>query len=291
MNLAALIPVALKTSIFLTVFGIGLKATLGDATWLLRHPGQLGKSLMAMNVLVPLFAVALAAAFDLHPVVKIALVLLAVSPVPPFLPKKLLKAGGHQSYVYGLLLAATLLSLVLVPVSVAFIGRLFGRDVHVASSVILQAVLTAILLPLAAGMSVRAIMPNVAERLEPVVTKVGGVLLLAAVPIIFTAWPAISMLIGNGSVGAIVAMVLAGLAVGHLLGGPDEDNRTVLGLASASRHPGVAMAVAHATFPSQKLVPAAVLLYLLVSIVVTLPYVNLRKRRQAAVATPRPVRH
>src|SRR5689334_20587568 len=98
MHPATLIPLALKASIVLTVFGLGLSARWGDAPSLLRRPGQLLRSLLAMTVIMPLFAVALAGAFALHPAVKIALVALAVSPVPPFLPKKELRAGGGTSY-------------------------------------------------------------------------------------------------------------------------------------------------------------------------------------------------
>ena len=62
------------------------------------------------------------------------------------------------------------------------------------------------------------------------------------------------------------------------LGGPDDEDRSVLALASAARHPGVAMAVASANFPDQKLAPAAILLYLLLSAILTIPYVMWRRR-------------
>ncbi|MGH9882109.1 MAG: hypothetical protein ACRD6N_11795 [Pyrinomonadaceae bacterium] len=95
MTLQTLIPLALKASIVLLVVGLGLKASLKDATYLFRRPGQLLRALLAMNVLMPLFAVAVAVIFDLTPAVKIALVALAVSPIPPVLPNKAMKAGSH----------------------------------------------------------------------------------------------------------------------------------------------------------------------------------------------------
>jgi BASS family bile acid:Na+ symporter len=290
-NAAALIPLALKLSITLIVFGLGLRATFADATWLFRQPGMLVRSVLGMNVILPLFAVALAVAFDLPPAVKIALILIAVCPVPPILPKKQMKGGGDQPYVYGLVVAAAVLSIVLVPLTVAAIGAWFGRELAVPPRLVLDTVLQTILVPLTVGMLINILMPKVAARLAPIAGTVGSVLLLAAIPILVIAWPAITSLVGNGSVGAIVAFVIAALVIGHLLGGPDEDNKTTLALAGASRHPGLAIAIANATFPGQKLVPAAVLLYLLVSAVVTLPYVNLRKRRHAAAGTPRPLGH
>lgn len=292
MDLAALIPLLVKLSIILVVLGLGLRATVADATWLFRHPALLIRSLMGMNVVFPLVAAALAAVFDVHPAVKIALILLAVSPVPPVLPRKQMKASGQGSYVYGLLVAATVLSIVLVPVMVALIGALFGRTVLVAPSVVLRAVLTTLLVPLALGIVVNTIAPLLASRLAPFISTAGVILLsIAVIPLLVFAWPAVSSLIGSESIAVIVTLVIVGLALGHLLGGPEEDNRTVLALASATRHPGVAMAVASATFPGQKLVPAAIVLYLLVSAIITLPYVNIRKRRHTLPATPRPVGH
>jgi bile acid:Na+ symporter, BASS family len=105
------------------------------------------------------------------------------------------------------------------------------------------------------------------------VLLVGGVL-----PILFTTWPAIRSLVGNGTLAGIAAFVLIGLVAGHLLGGPEEDGRTLLALSSASRHPGIAMAAAHADFPQQTLVPAAIMLYLIVSAVVSMPYLSWRRR-------------
>jgi BASS family bile acid:Na+ symporter len=116
------------------------------------------------------------------------------------------------------------------------------------------------------------------------VSLVATVLLFAGVlPILFTAWPAIVSLIGNGTVLAIAAFVLAGLAVGHLLGGPDPEDRTVLAFSTAFRHPGVAIAIASANFPGQKLVPAAVVMYLVVSAVVSIPILAWRRRQHARI--------
>jgi hypothetical protein len=75
--------------------------------------------------------------------------------------------------------------------------------------------------------------------------------------------------------------VVVGLAAGHLLGGPDAEDRTVLALSTASRRPAIAMAIAHTNFPEQTLAMAAVLLYLIVDAIVALPYLNWTKRRHA----------
>ena len=77
MNMTAIILLMLKASIMLSVFAIGLKATFADATFLFRRPSHLLRALLSMNVLMPLAAWALAAPFDLHPAVKITLLVIS----------------------------------------------------------------------------------------------------------------------------------------------------------------------------------------------------------------------
>jgi BASS family bile acid:Na+ symporter len=119
----------------------------------------------------------------------------------------------------------------------------------------------------------------VAERIAPTAARVGNVLLLAGLlAVLVVTGPAIVSLVGNGTVLVIAAVVLAGLAAGHWLGGPDPDDRTALAIASSMRHPGVALAIARLNFPEERLVPAAVLLFLLVNVIATLPYGVWRRR-------------
>jgi BASS family bile acid:Na+ symporter len=205
-----------------------------------------------MFVVMPLFAAALASAFDLHPAVKIALVALAVSPIPPLLPKKEMRAGAESSFAIGLLVAAALLSIVFTPLAVDLLGKAFGTPALISPAAITRLVLLTVIVPLGVGMLVRRAAPTFAERAaKPIVLAATALLVASVIPILFTAWPAIESLIGNGTLAAIAAFVLVGLAAGHLLGGPDPEDRTVQALSTASRHPGIAMAIASANFPEQ----------------------------------------
>ena len=55
----------LKASIALSVFAIGLDFRPNDATYFLRRPARLARSLLAMDVIMLMVAVAIVAAFDL----------------------------------------------------------------------------------------------------------------------------------------------------------------------------------------------------------------------------------
>lgn len=290
MSLATLILLALKASIFLNVFALGLSASLRGAMCLFRRPGRLARAILSMFVVMPLFAALIAFAFDLHPAVKIALIALAVSPIPPLLPKKEMKAGGGAAHAIGLLVAAALLSILFTPLAVDLLGKAFGTPARMPPAAIARIVLVTVIVPLGAGMLIRRAASAFAERGSSLITLLATVLLIASViPILFTAWPAIKSLIGNGTLITIVAFVLVGLAAGHLLGGPAPEDRTVQALSTAFRHPGVAMAIAGANFPDQKLTPAATLLYLIVSAIVSIPYVTWRKRRHVGTTGGAPV--
>jgi BASS family bile acid:Na+ symporter len=271
----------LAASALLNLFSIGLSASLQDATYLFRRPRELARALLAMNVLMPLFAVALNSVFDFVPAVKIALVALSVSPIPPPIPAKEMKSGGSASYVLGLQLAVGLLAIIVVPLAMAAIGQLRDGALQVSIASVATVVFISIVMPVAIGIFVHRLAPAFSERVAPLLTSVSGIGVVACIVVVWiSAAPAMWSLIGDGSVAALAAFVLVGLTVGHVLGGPRPENRTSLAIATASRHPGVALLLARGNFPQERLVVAAVLLYLLVNAVLAVPYLLWTKRRQ-----------
>lgn len=274
MSLEAMILLLLKSAIVLAVFALGLGTTPQDTTYLFHRPRRLVMALLSMNVIMPLFAAAMIAAFELRPAVEIVLIALAVSPIPPMLPQKSLKAGGAMSYTISLLLTASLLAIVFVPLAMELLGLVFGKSVQVSPWLVAKIVALTVLAPLMGGLLVSHLARAFAQRIAKPISVVSTVLLIAgAIPILFTVMPTIVSLIGNGTLAAIVAFVLLGLLVGHLLGGPEPAQRRVLALTTSSKHPGVAAAIAIANFPEKDLVLAAILLYLLVNIAISIPYI------------------
>jgi hypothetical protein len=127
-------------------------------------------------------------------------------------------------------------------------------------------------------MTIRALRPALGDRIELPASLVGSVALrLATLALLVTGLQAIWALIANGMVIAIAFLVVVGLAAGHLLGSPQPDGRTVLGLAGASRHPGIAFAAVAATSLGAHF-GATVVLYLLLGDLFGLPYTIWRQR-------------
>jgi bile acid:Na+ symporter, BASS family len=281
------IVLALQASIMMTVFGFGLEASPGDVLYLVRRPSLLGRSLLAMFVIMPAFAILVVKVFALPPPVEIALVALSISPIPPILPARQLRVGGDASYGLGLMVITGLLSILIVPVAVEILARSLTRPFAMPPAAIARVVLLIAILPLAAGVACRAMWPAVAARIaKPIdlIAKVG--LVIGVLAILASVVPAIFSQAGEGAVAAMAAFVLVGLAVGHWLGGPDADHRPVLALSTASRHPAIALAIAKANFPDEPYLGAAIVLFLLVNLLVAVPYLRRQKQRLTAVSKP-----
>jgi BASS family bile acid:Na+ symporter len=295
MELKQLVLLAIQVSIIATVFGFGLRASTDDVLYLVRRPGLLGRSLLAVLVIMPIVAVALISTFHFPPTVNVVLSALSVSPVPPLFPKKGDKAGGPGSYGVGLMATLAVLSIGLVPLGVALMGRLmpmvgellgrvFRQPFGMGPGPIAAVMLKMVLLPLGVGVAIRTLVPATANRLAgPVSTAANVMLPLAILPLAVVVLPTVWGLIGDGTVVAFVLFVIVGLAVGHVLGGPDPHHAGVLALASASRHPAIALTIAAANFPEERF-GGTIVLYLIVNTIVAIPYIAWQRKHVAAAA-------
>ena len=281
MDLAGVIQLVLRTSVMMIVFSLGLQATTQDATYLFRKPKRLLRSMATMLIIMPFLAALLVQALGLPPAVKITIVVLSVSPVPPILPRKQLAAGGTRSYALGLLVAAAVISILFVPAAVELFGKVFNKPAGISIGTMARIVTASVMGPLVAGLAVRRFRAEFASRAAGPLSRLAGLLLIIGVlPVLFTQISAAISLIGHGTLLALTAFVVIGLVAGALLGGPELSHRIVLALSSATRHPGVAMTIATANFPDQKLVLPSILLYLIVSAIVSGIFLAWLRRRE-----------
>jgi len=285
MNAESILRIAIVISVVLIVIALGLRSTLADATYVLDRPRLLVRSLVAMNVIMPLIALLLVNSFALKTPVEVALVALAISPLPPFLPAKHLGLTSH-GYIYGIVVAAAVCSVVLVPFTVWLLS-LYYHSQHIAIVKVLLVVAVTVLVPLAIGLFIHRTWPARADHLAALLHKVGmGLVVLACVPVIVMEFPTLRSLVGDGTLVAAAVLSGIGLLVGHLMAGNDPEKQTVLALATASRHPGVALVAGiSASAQAPQLVTDAVLLAFLVSMLVSAPYTAWRRRVHARTAS------
>lgn len=270
MNLQHLVLTVLKASMALSVLAAGLAESFSDMVFVFRRPSELGRAFLSMNVLTPAIAVAFALMLPLHPAVKIALVTLSVSPVAPFFPLAAFKAGGRRDYTIGLMAVTAILAICFIPIAMKVLEGVFHLPFHTPTSFIVRLLFVTILGPLLAGIAIHSMAPTFAIRIaKPLNLFAMALIILSLLPILFLSRRTMWSLIGDGTLLSLAGLALGGYLIGYLLERPRPENRRVLGLANATRHPAIAAVIAHANFPQQKLVLPSIILYLLVSVVVT----------------------
>jgi predicted Na+-dependent transporter len=270
---------ALSVSIFLGVLAVGMTVEPADLASLLRAPSRLIRSLLAMNILFPVVAVLICRLFSLHPAMIVALLTLAISPVGALFSQSMLAyvAPGNASYARGLFFASIVLSVILTPLAVEIIQAMIGGGVRVKPFTVGEITIGSVLMPLGIGLTITRLRPG-AKRWVPAIQKVSAIVLrICTVTRLALALSYLGVLFRQGTVAAIALITLIGLVIGHIFGGPDHDDRTVLALATVSRHPGVATAVARLTAQPQATI--GVLLAVAVSDLATKPYKRWRRRR------------
>jgi len=284
--LQTLIPILIGLSLAGLVLAVGLHADRGDLLSVLRNPRELWRAVLAVIIIPPIAAGLLVSMLPLEPVVKAGIMMMAISPVPPLVPGKEIGMGARKSCAYGLYVAMALLTVISVPVVLAVTSALFGRSDSISVGVIAETLLLGVLLPLAVGVLIRRLAPALAEgwwRRIYVISM--ALVLLAFLPVIIKAWPAIASLIGNGTLLAMAIVTMIAIAVGHLLGGPDLRDHATLAIAASVRHPGIAITIAGLSFQDRR-VSAAILLFMVVGLVVSIPYTMWVKRHLSPPTHP-----
>ncbi|MFL6844528.1 MAG: bile acid:sodium symporter family protein [Allosphingosinicella sp.] len=282
MDLSTILSALVQISTMLIIFSIGLQSRWSDLLHAVARPRLLFGGFIAVYVAVPLAAFACVMLLPIEPAVKIGIVAMALSPLAPVVPGKMLDCGAESSYVVGMYVALLILAVPVVPATLALVTTVSGGTASIHPWTVAFLVVTSILLPLLAGIFLGGVVPAAAGRIAPIVRAgaFGTVAILVAL-LLIAAHRQLLDCVGNGTLLAIVVAELAGLVCGHLIGGPDPGERMALGQAAASRHPGLAVLIIKQSFEIDPPMLAAVLLYLVVGVVISALYLRWARGRLA----------
>ena len=279
MNPATILKLVLLLGVVLLVVAIGIRARLEQPLLLLRRPALALRAMLAMYVVLPAFVLMLAWLLPLREGVGAVLLAYAVSPVLPPWAKKGTAVGGQADYVMGLQVLSSVVALLVVPLMIWIVYRVFGVETALDPLAVEKVLLVTVAVPLALGIGLARLWPHAAPRLGALADRVGMVvLLLGAVALLVVHGRAILGVIGQGTFVVTLLVIAFGLLVGHLLGGPDAGNRGALASATVSRHPAIALLLASGAFPEhESTIVGTVLLYLLAALLVPIAYERWRK--------------
>jgi len=138
-----------------------------------------------------------------------------------------------------------------------------------------------LLIPVGLGLILRGLAPDFADRILPIVSRVGSIGLLIAVLVVLLILGPTLIRMDPWSYLVIAAVCIAALLIGHLLGPSDPRERTSLAVESAARHPGLAFSIAAMNFTPAKALPVmgpCILTFILIATI----YMLLRGERTAS---------
>jgi BASS family bile acid:Na+ symporter len=281
--------VLLAVVIPLAAFTTGLRSprlAQGDVH-LWRHPGQLFRDLLAILILVPLWAIFLVRVVPVSPIVRggLLIAVLAVGIGPASGMKRMGPRSAGACEALDLNMIVLVLSMIFVPIGFALVAALFQRDFHVGAGAVAKVVLGRALIPLLLGLGAARLSPRAAATAGPWLNKLLLAVLLAVVAVALVAtW---KRLADVGGLGWLVALAVAvgAVIIGHLLGGPNHESRGVVAAASAMRFPALALVLAAALPRGNEVIPV-VLVYVLAAFLATTVYGAIMARRGSKHETP-----
>ena len=251
-----------------STLGVGLSLTVGQILAPLKNPRLVALSLMANFVLAPLAALGLWRGLGLDESLGIGLLLCGLAAGAPFLIKLAEFAKADLAFAVGLMVLLMVVTVGYVPLALPWF--LEGTTVNPAK--IAQSLVVMMLIPLAAGLLLRARRPEAAGRVQPAVARLSNISMILVVTLT-TAGHLKSVLSVFGTLGVLAAIVytIVCVAIGWVLGGPGAGTRGVLALGTAQRNTAAAFVVAGQNFEDPKVI-VMITVVLIVEFLMLMPF-------------------
>jgi len=251
---------------------IGLGVGLADVAGVGRNWRVVTRAVLANYVCVPAAAVGLLALFRPEPLVAAGFLIAAVCPGAPYGPPFTAMAKGNVAVSVGLMVMLAGSSAVIAPLLLRFLLPLVssGDSLKVDAAKIVFTLLVVQLLPLCVGLAVRARRPNLAARLLKPANLLSAVLNLSVIGLILVVQFQTLAAIRPMGFAGMLALVLAALAAGWVLGMPGSGHRKAMAITTSVRNVGVSLVLATSSFPDTPAVTAALAFALLQTVVMAM---------------------
>ena len=243
-----------------SMMAMGVGFSVGQIIDALRDVWLVLLALLANFVVMPLGALALDKMLRLDEPLGVGLLLLGTAAGAPFLPKLTELAKGNLPFAVGIMMLLAIGTVGYLPL----VLPLLLPGVEVNSAKIGGWLFLLTLLPLAAGLALRARYAGLAARVKPVLDWVSNVILVPMVLLLAVAnIDKILHVFGTRGILAGLLLIALGFGIGWMLGGPGVDTRRALALGTGQRNIAAALVVASEGFSD----PSVEIMVMVVTIV------------------------
>ena len=262
-----------------STLAVGLGLTVPQILAPLRNVRLVVLSLLANFVLAPLAAIGLAKVLGLDEPLAVGLLLCGVAAGAPFLIKLADLAKGNMPFAVGIMVVLMVITVGYMPI----VLPLLVEGVSVDSAKIARSLIVLMLIPLAAGLALRAWHPPAAARVRAVVAPVSSISMVFVVTLTTAAhFRSVLSILGTFGIVAAITFTAICFGIGWALGGPGADTRGVLSLGTAQRNTAAALVVAGQNFSVARVV-VMITVVMIVAFAMLMPLSRLLASRQQAV--------
>jgi len=259
--------IALLSFVVSSMLAMGTGLSVAQIIEPLRSARLVALALLANFVLMPLVAFALAKVLWLDEPFAVGLLLLGCAAGAPFLPKLAELAKGNLAFAVGAMVLLLAVTVVYLPI----VLPLMLPGVTVDPWKIARSLVLLMLLPLAAGLALKAGYEDWAGRVKPVLDSIcNASLVLQVVLITATNIEKVLQVFGTRAILAGLLFIAIGFGIGWLLGGPGADTRRVMALGTGQRNIAAALLVASQSFDDPKVV-VMVIVVATVGLIILMP--------------------
>lgn len=259
-------------SLMCLLLGVGLRTAFGAVFAVARQYRLVLRGLIANFVVVPCVFFLALRGLPVSPDVVIGLLVLAAAPVASTAPPFVGMAKGDLPYAVGLMLIVAFLCVPLTPLILAVCLPPSEAGLEIDLWKIIQTLLTAQLIPLSIGMTIRHVRPKWAEKLLQFVPRIA----LSGIVLSLTLIAAIQarQIVGLGMLPHLVALlsILVCLLIGNVMvRGEAAEIRRSLAISTAIRNVALALLIVGTNFPGTVAV-TIVFVFGLLSLLVSFTY-------------------
>jgi bile acid:Na+ symporter, BASS family len=265
--LSKAVTVAMLSFVISSMLAMGTALTVSQIFDPLRNVRLVVLALVANFVLMPLGAFALAKVLWLDEPLGVGLLMLGCAAGAPFLPKLAELAKGNLPFGVGVMVLLMVITVAYLPIVLpVLLPGVTVNPVKIAQSLVLL-----MLLPLAIGLFVKARYDATAARVKPTLDWLSNVSLILLIALITVVnFDKVLQVFGTRGILAGLLFIALGFCIGWMLGGPGNDTRPVLALATAQRNIAAALVVGSQSFSDPKVV-VMVIVVAIVSLIILMP--------------------
>lgn len=259
MSIDQIINVLVTITLIEMMVAIGLGVAIVEVANVARNWRLVVQAAVANYVLVPAVAIGLLLLFHAHPLVAAGFLLAALCPGAAYGPPFTGMAKGNVPIAVGLMVMLAGSSAIVAPLLLHVLLPITSGNEPLKIDVVkmVGTLLLTQLIPLGIGLAVRHCRPKLAERLSRPAKLLSTVLNLVTFSVIMVAQFHLLESIKATGFAGMLALVIATLAIGWLLGGPGSGQRTAMGFSTGVRNVGVSLVIATASFPGTLAVTSA----------------------------------